>query len=251
MDSALPAIAKSKGSARRDRWLTALLFTAVFAAYFPARDGGRLLDDHLHITRPELQSLGGLGRIWFDVGATQQYYPVVHTAFWLEHRLWGDAVAGYHLINVLLHATAAALLVVLMRRLRLPGGWLAAFVFALHPVCVESVAWIAEQKNTLSTVFALGASIAYLDFDERRYWRRYGSAFGLFALALLSKTAVVTVPGALLVVVWWRRSRLGWRRDVRPLLAWFALGGALSLVTFSVERRLLERGDGRNYWTLA
>jgi len=231
------------GSTRLDRrqnlLLAAVLFAAVFAAYFPARAGGRLLDDDLHITRPEMQSWGGLGRIWFDVGATQQYYPVVHTAFWLEHRLWGDAMAGYHLGNVLLHGVAAVLTGVLMRRLGLRGAWLAAFLFALHPVCVESVAWIAEQKNTLSTVFALGASIAYLRFDQTRGRSHYGLALVLFALALLSKTAVVTVPAVLLVVVWWRRSRLAWRRDVGPLLPWFACGGAASVATLSLERRLM------------
>src|SRR5208283_6003571 len=179
---------------RRDLVLAGLLLAAVFLAYLPAIHGGLLLDDDLHITKPALQSVGGLGRIWFDVGATQQYYPVVHTAFWLEHRLWGDSVAGYHLINVLLHACAAGLVVLIMRRLRLPGGWLAAFLFALHPVCVESVAWIAEQKNTLSTFLALGAALAYLRFDEERDRPHFWMALGLFGLALLGKTAVVTLP---------------------------------------------------------
>jgi tetratricopeptide (TPR) repeat protein len=224
---------------RRDLLLTVLLFASTLIAYFPAHAGGLLLDDDLHITAPGLRSLGGLWRIWFDVGATQQYYPVLHSAFWLEHRLWGDAVAGYHLVNFLLHAGASCLVVVLMRRLRLPGAWLAAFVFALHPVCVESVAWIAEQKNTLSTVFALGAAVAYLDFDGSRRPARYWLALGLFALALLSKTVVVTIPAALLVVAWWQRGRVDFRRDVLPLLPWFALGAAASLITFSVEHTLL------------
>jgi tetratricopeptide (TPR) repeat protein len=223
----------------RDLLLTALLFAAALIAYFPARGGGRILDDDLHITLPQLRSLGGLWRIWFEIGATQQYYPVLHTAFWVEHRLWGDSLVGYHLINVLEHACAAGLVVVLMRQLRLPGAWLAAFVFALHPVCVESVAWIAEQKNTLSTVFALGAAIAYLDFDRERRPSRYWLALGLFALALLSKTVVFTLPAVLLVVAWWRRARLDFRQDVRPLLPWFALGGAVSLITISVEGTLL------------
>ena len=150
----------------RDLAMGALLVVATFIAYLPALHGGLLLDDNLHVTAPALQSLHGLKRIWFDVGATQQYYPLLHTAFWLEHHLWGGAVAGYHLINVLLHAAAAVLLVALVRRLRLPGAWLAGFIFALHPVGVESVAWIAEQKNTLSTVFYLGSALAYLRFDR-------------------------------------------------------------------------------------
>jgi len=224
---------------RRDLLLAALLLAAAFIAYLPALHGGLILDDDLHITRPELQPLGGLWRIWFDVGATQQYYPFLHTAFWIEHRLWGDAVEGYHLVNVLWHACAACLIVPIMRRLRLSGAWLAAFVFALHPVCVESVAWIAEQKNTLSTFLALGAALAYLCFDDERRRPHFWLALGLFALALLSKTAVVTLPFALLALVWWRRSRLEWRRDVQPLFLWSVLGGAVGLVTLAVESRLL------------
>ena len=231
---------------RRDLLPIVSLFAAALLAYLPALEGGRLLDDDLHITRPELQSLHGLGRIWFQIGATQQYYPVLHTAFWLEHRLWGDAVAGYHVVNVLLHASAACLIVPLMRRLRLPGAWLAAFLFALHPVCVETVAWIAEQKNTLSTVLALAAAIAYLQFDQNRRRSAYLWALGLFLLALLSKTAVVTLPAILLVVVWWERAGLRWRRDVRPMLPWFVVCGAVGLITLSVERRLLI-GVGGNF----
>jgi tetratricopeptide (TPR) repeat protein len=221
-----------------ERFAPAALFAAAVLAYLPALNGGRILDDDLHITRPDLQPVSGLWRIWFQLGATQQYYPVLHSAFWIEHRAWGDGVFGYHLANVLLHAGAACLIPVIMRRLRLPGGWLAAFVFALHPVCVESVAWIAEQKNTLSTVFGLGAAAAYLRFDELRSRRHYWLGFGLFALSALSKTAVVTIPAALLVVVWWKRGRIGWNRDVRPLLPWFAVAGAVGLVTVTVERRL-------------
>jgi hypothetical protein len=117
---------------------------------------GLVWDDDAHVTRPELRSLDGLRRIWFELGATQQYYPLLHSAFWLEHRLWGDSVVGYHLANILLHAAAACLVVAIMRRLALPGAWLAGLIFALHPVNVESVAWISEQKNTLSAVFCLG-----------------------------------------------------------------------------------------------
>lgn len=100
------------------------------------------------------------------VGATQQYYPLLHSAFWLEHRLWGDATVGYHLVNVLWHATSACLLVAILRRLAIPGA-LAGLIFALHPVGVESVAWISEQKNTLSTVCYLAAALAWLRFEGR------------------------------------------------------------------------------------
>ena len=220
-------------------WPWVLIFGVTLAAYLPALRGGFLWDDLAHVTRPDLQSLRGLGRIWFDVGATQQYYPFLHSAFWLEHRLWGDAPLGYHLLNILLHGSAACLLGVLLRRLAVPGAWLAALLFAVHPVAVESVAWISEQKNTLSAVLYLGAALAYLRFDRKRRWSSYILASGLFVLALLTKTVTATLPAALLVVFWWRRGRLAWRRDVFPLLPWLALGIAAGLFTAWVERFLI------------
>jgi len=196
------------------------------------------------------------------VGATHQYFPILHSAFWLEHRLWGDAVLGYHLTNVLLHAGTACLLVAIMRRLALPGAWLAGFIFALHPVCVESVAWISEQKNTLSTCFGMGAVLVYLHFDETRRRSNYGIALVLFVLALLSKTVAMTLPAVLLVVFWWQRGRLEWRRDALPLLPWFVLGVLAIQPAAGLERKMcapyaadlslsvLERGllAGRVFW---
>ena len=131
-----------------------------------------------------MRSWHGLYRIWFDVGATLQYYPLVHSAFWLEHRLWGDATLGYHLVNIFLHATAALMVALILRRLAIPGAYLAAAIFALHPVQVESVAWITELKNTLSAVFYLGAAMLYLRFDQTRKTAWYLAALGLFVLAL-------------------------------------------------------------------
>jgi tetratricopeptide (TPR) repeat protein len=214
-----------------------LLLCATLVAYSPALNGELLWDDDGHVTKPALQSLHGLWRIWFELGATQQYYPMLHSAFWIEHRLWGDSVLGYHLTNVFLHVTAACFVVWIMRRISLPGAWFAGFLFALHPVCVEAVAWIAEQKSTLSAVFYLGAAIAYLRFDQTRRKTLYFIALGLFLLALLSKTVTATLPAALLLVFWWQRKRLSWKRDVRLLLPWFALGAAAGLFTAWVERR--------------
>ena len=243
-----------------------LILCATLAAYFPALRGGLLWDDEGHVTKVELRPLSGLWRIWTELSATQQYYPVLHTAFWVEHRLWGDATLGYHLVNLLLHVTAACLMALILRRLLdgrvgpstslrafdsepLAGGherrryagveWLAALIFALHPVNVESVAWIAEQKNTLSTVFYLLAMLAYLRFDQQRRWPLYFVALGWFILALLSKSVTATLPAALLVVLWWRRGRLAWRRDVWPLAPWLALGLGMGWLTMWVERRFI------------
>ena len=216
-----------------------LILGATLLAYLPALGGTLLWDDTSHVTRPDLQSAHGLWRIWFHLGATQQYYPLLHSAFWLEHRLWGEAVLGYHLTNVMLHAASACLVVLIVRRLALPGALLAGMIFALHPICVESVAWISEQKSTLSAVFYLGAALAYLHFDQSRRISRYGLALALFLLALMSKTVTATLPAALLVVLWWRRGRLEAKRDVLPLLPWFALGASAGLFTAWVERTMI------------
>ncbi|HVW22220.1 MAG TPA: tetratricopeptide repeat protein [Opitutaceae bacterium] len=230
----------------RGAWAPLLLLAAVLAAYWPCRHGGFVWDDDAHVTRPELASLAGLGQIWARLGATQQYYPAVHSAFWLEHRLWGDATLGYHLLNVLLHAAAACLFAALLRKLAVPGAWLAAFLFALHPVAVESVAWISEQKNTLSTVFYLLAALSYLRFDARRTGGPYLLGLLLFLLALLAKSVTATLPAALLLALWWKRGRLEWRRDVLPLAPWLALGIAAGGFTAWVERRFVG-AEGPDY----
>ena len=236
----------------RDAGTWALLVLTTLVVYLPALRGGLLWDDKMHVTRLDLQSLHGLWRIWFDLGATQQYYPLLHSAFWLEHRIWGDAVLGYHLTNVALHAGCACLVVLIVRRLALPGAWLAGFVFALHPVCVEAVAWISEQKSTLSGVFCLAAALTYLYFDRgapgARRKSTYFLALGLFVLALMCKTVTATLPAVLLVIFWWQRGRLEWKRDVLPLVPWFGIGIPAGLFTAWVERtpRLIG-AEGTDY----
>src|ERR1035437_4087320 len=233
-----PAIreADSRTFSLSDAGTWALIPFATVAAYLPALRGGVLWDDNFHLTSPDLQSLHGLWRIWFELGATQQYYPLLHTAFWLEHRVWGDAVLGYHLANVFLHALSACLVVTIVRRLSLPGARLAGLIFALHPVCVEAVAWISEQKSTLSGVFCLAAALTYLRFDQTRRKPQYFMALGLFVAALLSKTVTATLPAALLVLLWWLRGRLQWRRDLLPLLPWLGLAVPAGLLTAWVEK---------------
>ena len=218
--------------------MAGLLIVTVLA-YQPAWHGGPVWDDDGHLTRAELRSVDGLRRIWTEVTATQQYYPLVHSSFWLMHRLWGDDTTGYHLVNIFLHATSAFLFAVLLRRLQIPGAWLAAFVFALHPVHVESVAWMTELKNTLSTPLYLGAALTYLRFDETRSARHWILALGLFALALLSKTVTATLPVSLAVLAWWRRGELNWTRDLRPLLPFLLLGIAGGVTTAWVEHSII------------
>jgi tetratricopeptide (TPR) repeat protein len=232
---------------RMRRWRFGALFLGLaLFCYWPALRGGFVWDDQAHVTRQDLQSVSGLGRIWFDLHSTQQYYPVLHSAFWVEHRLWGDETLGYHLVNVALHVAAACLLVLILLRLNVPGAVLAGTIFVVHPVCVESVAWMSEQKNTLSLVFYLGSALLYLRFEKERgssqavgpfAARTYLQAFALFILALLTKSVSATLPAAVLLVLWWQRGRLSWRRDVLCLLPWFALAVCSGLFTAWVERR--------------
>jgi tetratricopeptide (TPR) repeat protein len=164
----------------------------------------------------------------------------LHSAFWFEHKLWNDSVLGYHLVTLLWHMLAVCLVYFNLIRLKIPGALLAAAIFALHPVVVESVAWISEQKNTLSAVFCLSAMLAYLKFDESRHPSYYCIAFGLFVLGLLTKTVITaTLPAALLVIFWWQRGDLSWKRDVRPLVPFFVLGAMGGCVTAWVERKLI------------
>jgi tetratricopeptide (TPR) repeat protein len=223
--------------------LPVLIAVAVFVAYWPVRHGAALWDDDGHITKPELRSLDGLRRIWTEPGAAQQYYPVLHTAFWLEHRLWGDATTGYHLLNAGLHAVSAILLVHLLRRLGVGGADFAGLLFALHPVAVESVAWITEQKNTLSLALALAAAVVYLgapDPASGACWRRgrYWAATALYLLAVLAKTMVAPLPAVLLVLAWWREGRLE-RKSLVPLAPWFLCGVTLGLFTAWMEHSVI------------
>ena len=198
-----------------------------------------LWDDNDHITAPGLRSLEGLKRIWTDPSATKQYYPLTHTVFWLAYRLWGQTFCCYHLLNISLHALSALLLVGVLRRLKVPGAWLGTMLFALHPVVVESVAWISELKNALSAPFFLGSVLVYLRFDRERNWKSYGLALGLFLLGLLSKTSIVSLPVVLVVLCWWQRGKLDWKRDVVPLVPFFLVGFVAGLTTAWVERRYI------------
>ncbi|MGB7568052.1 MAG: tetratricopeptide repeat protein [Chitinivibrionales bacterium] len=215
------------------------LFAAVFAAYQPAWNGKPIWDDDRHITRPELRSADGLARIWTYIGVTQQYYPLTHTVFWIEYRLWGGSTLGYHLVNIFLHFFSALLLVRVLRRLAIPGAWFIAAIFALHPAQVESVAWITELKNTLSGVFFFATALAYLKFDSERKGRYYAIAVFLFVLGLMSKSVIATLPVPLLAMFWWKRGRVDWKRDVVPLAPFFALGILCGLFTSLVERKFI------------
>ena len=194
--------------ASRRTWLAGgALVAMVFAAYIPVLSAGFIWDDEENVvTNAALHSVDGLRRIWFVPGSIQQYYPLMYTSYWVEYQLWGLDPLGYHIDNILLHAMASLLVWRLLARLQVPGAWLAAALFAVHPVEVESVAWITERKNVLSLPLALASLLCFLRFappDEyegpaqrerpRGHWQWYLLALALFALALFAKTVVVTL----------------------------------------------------------
>lgn len=221
-----------------------VLVAVIIAAYWPAMRGGFLWDDDDYVSNNQtLRSVEGLLSIWLQPSATPQYYPLVHTSFWLEYRLWGLSTVGYHITNLVLHVAAACLLWRILLFLWVPGAWFVAAVFAVHPVHVESVAWITERKNVLSGVFYLSAMLAYLHFaldsidgvNHKKRWWLYAAACGLFLLALLSKTVTATLPAALLILIAWKRRRVA-PRDLWPLLPLFVVGFAMGLVTVWIEK---------------
>jgi protein O-mannosyl-transferase len=218
-------------------WFVGLVIVSItVVVYWPVLHAGFIWDDDSHVTRADLRTIRGLWRIWFEPGATQQYYPFLHSAFWIEYAAWKETAFAYHLTNVLLHGTVAWLLYNLLRRLSVSGALFAAFGFALHPVCAESVAWISEQKNTLSAVFYLASALAYIRFDRDRQVGSYALACVLFGCALATKTVTATLPAALLVILWFKQGRLSWKSNILPLVPFLGLGAAAGLVTALVER---------------
>lgn len=222
-----------------------LLPGLVLLAYQPLWNAGFIWDDNDYVTGNEhLRSVAGLLRIWLEPGAVPQYYPLVHTSYWLEHRLWELRPLGYHVSNVLLHLATALLAWRLLLRLAVPGAGLAAAIFALHPVHVESVAWITERKNLLSAVFYLGAALSYFRFAPAqgdapgkparlRFW--YALALLLFVAALLSKTVTASLPAAILLMTWWKQGCLPAARW-KPLAPFFLLGIIAGLHTIYLEK---------------
>jgi tetratricopeptide (TPR) repeat protein len=220
------------------RLAAVFLFGLALITYLPSLGNGFIWDDDAYVQHNlTLRSASGLWQIWTEPTSTPQYYPLVYTTFWVEHHLWGDQPLGYHIDNMLLHALGAVLLWRLLKRLKIPLPWLAAGIFAVHPINVESVAWITERKNVLSGVFYFLAFRAYLDAIESTTLNRrlYAAALMFFLLALFSKTVTATFPAAVLLVLWWKRGKLT-RKEIVPLLPFFVVGIALGSVTGYLER---------------
>jgi tetratricopeptide (TPR) repeat protein len=255
-----------------DRWWAAMpglaIVLLVVMAYLPSLSGQFIWDDDFHVTKCEpLRSLAGLGRIWFEPGATQQYYPLTWSTFWIDYHLWGLRPFAYHVENIFLHAINAVLLWRILRRLNVTGAWLGAALFALHPVCVESVAWISERKNTLSGLFFLLCLRAAIEFwlpqnaapakseqvenpkTDYGAWKFYWLTLLLYLCAVWSKSVTAVLPGVFLLLVWWKRGGSRWK-DWLLVVPFLAIGLTMGLIMARIEHGFVLEAGNLDEWKL-
>ncbi len=216
------------------------LVMLVAVSYAPAvLWGGFVWDDVIITEAPPIRDAAGLWRIWFSPDDLKQweghYWPLLYTTFWLEHKLWGFAPLGYHLVNLLLHSAVVLLAWHLLVRLGVPGAWFTAAVFAVHPLHTESVAWIIGRKDVLAALFALACALSYMRFVEDRYGVRYFRALALFVAGLLSKSTIVTLPVAFVVWHWWKQERVT-RVDWMRVLPFFAVGFFITVIDWWIYK---------------
>ena len=246
--SVLPSATHAARFARRETLAALALAALAIGCYLPTLSAGFVWDDRIFARALAVRDWDGLWRLWFSPAEIEDeghYWPLVYTSFWLEHKLWGFAPAGFHAVNILLHAANTLLVRRLAERLAVPGAWLVAAVFAVHPLHVESVAWIIERKDLLSGLCYLAAFLAWLRFaDEPRAGRgHYVLALALFVAGMLCKSIVVTLPAAFLIVSWWRRGRVT-GGDLLHAAPFLAVGAAIAAadVSFYNMREPLSLG---------
>jgi hypothetical protein len=223
------------------------LVLLVVAAYLPVLSAGYIWDDDKHLTENVcIVGPAGFAGIWTSAEAT--YYPLVLTTFWIEHALWGLAPMPYHLVNLLVHAACALILWQILARLRVPGAWLGAALWALHPVQVESVAWVTELKNTQSGFFYLLAIWFFLRWKDSRAGGPYVAALLCAIAAILSKSSTVMLPPVLLLAWVWEERRLAWR-DAARLVPFFLVSAAAS--GWTIWEQKFHAGALGADWTLS
>jgi tetratricopeptide (TPR) repeat protein len=229
----------------------AIIVVAAFLAYAPSITGGFIMDDDLLLTsNPLIKAADGLFYFWCTT-KSPEYYPITNSMFWIEWRLWGMDPIGYHVTNLILHIVEALLIWLILRRMLIPGAFLAAVIFTVHPVNVESVAWIAQLRNVMAMLFFLLSILWYLKYATSKTIACMGSASSqggprgrvsscvapafwywlsltAFLLAMLSKGSVAILPVLLLGIVWWLRP-LTWRDMIRTV-PFFAATIALTIV---------------------
>jgi tetratricopeptide (TPR) repeat protein len=226
---------------QRFKLFAALLVLCALIAYIPAISAGFIWDDDLLLTaNPQMQSAHGLREIWLGKNSCD-YTPITLTTFWLEKTLWDDTPTGYHVVNILLHALAAVLLWRILSTLRIPGSWLAALLFVIHPVNVASVAWIAERKNTLSAALFFASILAFLASHKRDSTKLYLTSIALFSLAGLSKGAVVTMPVVLCGCILWMNRRVT-RSDLVRVTPFLLIALVISFLTIRYQSRAVDYG---------
>ncbi len=241
-----------------------LIILAVAIVYFPSLSGGFILDDDLLLTNNQLiKAPDGLYRFWCTT-QSPDYWPVSNSTLWFEWRLWGMNTTGYHVTNLILHIVAALLIWLILRKLSIPGAFLAAMIFAVHPVNVESVAWIAQRKNLTAMLFFLLSILCYLKMeipspapqngmyriasppaprhhDSGRSPLWYWLSLLAFVLAMLSKGSVAVLPVLLLGIIWWRRKMT--KRDLVRTAPFFVVALALAGVNLWFQ----THGTGEEY----
>ena len=226
----------------------AIVILAGLWIYSPAYHGDWLWDDDQLLTQnPVVQSgsLQGLAKLWFNPDGAD-YFPLSYTALWMQWPFFGPTPTGYHVVTILLHITGSLLLWLLLTRMKIPGAWLSAVIFAIHPVCVESVAWVSELKNTLSLSLFLLSAIYYVEQDAEqdaeldpdqhaphnsaKQTQLYLLSLLFFLLAMFAKTSVVTMPLVILLHAWWKRGRIAWQ-DILRSAPFFAISLVLGIIT--------------------
>jgi len=230
-------------SSRRGRafteWEAGILKVAVIVIaclwiYSPVFQGEWLWDDDYLITEnPVVQSPGGLWQIWF-APTTADYFPLTMSALWVLWKFFGLDSTGYHVVSTLLHALGACLVWALLRVAAIRGAWLAGLIFSVHPIAVESVAWVSELKNTFSLPFFLVAAVFFIRFEDTGRRGFYWASLGFFLAAMLAKSSVVMLPVAMLLYIWWRRDRIAWR-DLWNAAPFFLVSLLLGLVTLHFQ----------------
>jgi tetratricopeptide (TPR) repeat protein len=225
---------------------SALIIAAGFWVFWPALHGDWCGDDSYLITNNySLRSLHGLWKIW-SATPSGDYWPITWTVLWIQWHCWGSQPLPYHLLNLGLHLSNAFLVWRLLGKLGLKHGWVGGLLFAIHPLAVESVAWITEIKNTLSLPFFLLSLEAYIGCDRREATGCLRSVIYYLA-AMLSKTSVVMLPAVVLLYDWWKRGRITWR-EVRKTIPYFVIAAVLGSMTYYTQNGFLKADpivDGR------
>jgi protein O-mannosyl-transferase len=240
----------------------AIIVIVVFLAYLPCINGGFVMDDDLLLAKNAfVRASDGVYKFWSTTDPVD-YWPLTNTAFWLEWRLWGENPGGYHVTNLILHIVETLLIWVILRKLSISGAFLAAIIFAVHPVNVESVAWIASRKNLLAMLFFLLSILWYIKFFERarlrlaakqfiarcppsiaHYFLWYWLSLMAFLLAMLSKGSAAILPVLLMGIVWWLR--LLTRRDAVRIAPFFLIAIMMAVVNMWFQ----THGVGEAFYT--